>query len=503
MPAFRLQIDRKRWIQLACILIALVCLIPVSPAVRPFAGNDSSVFLLIGRGILSGQTPYRDIWDHKPPIIFFINALGWLMTPNSTWGIFIIQVLFLAVCNLITFRLFQKRISTIFLLVSIFLGNIQLLHVLHGGNLTSYYTIPFQMAGFLLVEEILNRSAKFQRGALLGTCFILTLLCRPTAIGIFIAAAIVLLANHSFQTIKDFLRFLAGLMTGVLIILIPLIIFFASQNALGDVWDQVYRFNRYYTQQTQWEEIINGLLTYIRLFTPTAILPISIGAFLLVIISWIKTKKVEPIVQLAFFSFIIDLALVVSAGRDKVPYYLTLIPVSTVLVGIFFEKVSESVKFRYLPIMVSIISLILIGWNYRLDFLENYHIGDDSRRSKGTIVEFVQNNSQPSDLIQVWGTESWVYLYSDRKPTSKYIYVNPLFFAKYAGGEKIESFYQAILQKEPKYIIVTISKGKITDGFGANQSDKTREFAAKILSEYKPVFELNGTVIYQFTDIGS
>jgi len=28
-----------------------------------------------------------DVWDHKPPLIYFVDALGLSLTPNSLWGV--------------------------------------------------------------------------------------------------------------------------------------------------------------------------------------------------------------------------------------------------------------------------------------------------------------------------------------------------------------------------------------------------------------------------------
>ena len=43
-----------------------------------FLGRDSSVFLYVARRIQDGGVPYRDVWDHKPPLIYLIGLLaGW------------------------------------------------------------------------------------------------------------------------------------------------------------------------------------------------------------------------------------------------------------------------------------------------------------------------------------------------------------------------------------------------------------------------------------------
>jgi hypothetical protein len=39
-------------------------------------GRDQGIYALVGEGLLHGQLPYRDLWDFKPPGIFFIYGLA-------------------------------------------------------------------------------------------------------------------------------------------------------------------------------------------------------------------------------------------------------------------------------------------------------------------------------------------------------------------------------------------------------------------------------------------
>ena len=53
--------------------------------------GDSGVFQEIGVCLLQGGTPYVDLFDHKGPVLWFIQALGkWI---NSQWGILLLQSL--------------------------------------------------------------------------------------------------------------------------------------------------------------------------------------------------------------------------------------------------------------------------------------------------------------------------------------------------------------------------------------------------------------------------
>lgn len=53
--------------------------------------GDAGIFQEMGLLILQGGTPYIDLFDHKGPILFFIQALGlWI---SKDWGLYVLQVL--------------------------------------------------------------------------------------------------------------------------------------------------------------------------------------------------------------------------------------------------------------------------------------------------------------------------------------------------------------------------------------------------------------------------
>lgn len=68
---------------------------------------DSNMFQLMGKHWASGEAlPYRDLWDLKGPIIFFVNALGYWLA-GSKVGVFAIQLLSLSLSSIIALRMLR------------------------------------------------------------------------------------------------------------------------------------------------------------------------------------------------------------------------------------------------------------------------------------------------------------------------------------------------------------------------------------------------------------
>jgi hypothetical protein len=70
----RLQVrDPDAWLRATCFVV--VALAALQILVFSF-GRDQGIYALVGEGILRGKLPYRDLWDFKPPGIFFVYALA-------------------------------------------------------------------------------------------------------------------------------------------------------------------------------------------------------------------------------------------------------------------------------------------------------------------------------------------------------------------------------------------------------------------------------------------
>lgn len=78
------------------LLLYIVALLITSKSTSPLYphvyGEDSALFSLLGKGILQGKTLYAELFDHKGPVIFYINALGQLL--GGYTGILFLQCLF-------------------------------------------------------------------------------------------------------------------------------------------------------------------------------------------------------------------------------------------------------------------------------------------------------------------------------------------------------------------------------------------------------------------------
>ena len=81
---------------LLCATLALMIATSSSPLYAANFWTDTNIYFTIGRGMTRGLMPYRDLFDHKGPLLFMLYALGAAISDTSFIGVFILEVLSLA-----------------------------------------------------------------------------------------------------------------------------------------------------------------------------------------------------------------------------------------------------------------------------------------------------------------------------------------------------------------------------------------------------------------------
>jgi hypothetical protein len=94
----------KRWLAGALVLVFFRAL----PNLRYLLGRDQATYCVIGQGLLQGKLLYRDLWDNKPPGIFYLYALIVKAFGPVMWSVGVVDILWLMVISCCIFY-FSRR----------------------------------------------------------------------------------------------------------------------------------------------------------------------------------------------------------------------------------------------------------------------------------------------------------------------------------------------------------------------------------------------------------
>ena len=149
----------NRFFPAVFLLLSFAFLLVFSFSTSPlyaYTGFDSATFRTIGLGILQGKLPYADLFDHKGPLAFYFNAAGIGIIPGD-WGIFLMQVLFMAVSAYLIYRtdcLFTDRKTAFVCVLLLFFPFVDFIV---EGNQCEEWMMPFVTLSVYLVLSWMMR----------------------------------------------------------------------------------------------------------------------------------------------------------------------------------------------------------------------------------------------------------------------------------------------------------------------------------------------------------
>jgi hypothetical protein len=74
-------------------------------------GRDQATYCVIGRGLLDGARLYRDLWDNKPPGIFYLYAPIVKVFGPAMWSIGLLDILWLLAISICIFRFAERTLG--------------------------------------------------------------------------------------------------------------------------------------------------------------------------------------------------------------------------------------------------------------------------------------------------------------------------------------------------------------------------------------------------------
>lgn len=301
-----------------------------------FWGYDAAIFNVVGKAWGQGLIPYRDVFDHKGPIIFWLYMVGNFISEN--WGVYLIQGLCLSV-SLIFSYLIGKEISGIKSgLLSIVFSIVYFLLVIDEGGLSEEFNLPVLMIStYLIVKYYKNLKNEIDHKCLCaffyGITFSVSLFIRVTnCIAICFAVLCILLFLIINKKWKNILDNSIMFCLGSIFVLIPFVVYFFINDSLGDMIYGTLIFNFLYAK----ESVNHSAEEWIEIFI--YLLP----AILTIILS-INKKGVTRITLMLTSISIIWL---MSRSALYPHYYVIILPFVAISTGIALEKTEEEKIFH-------------------------------------------------------------------------------------------------------------------------------------------------------------
>ena len=253
-----MQLERKKgWGILSALILAVgfglifyICNTPIGPCI----GSDNAMYLTMGTALSEGYAPYREIFDHKGPLLFLSQMIPQMTAgPYNMTAVFVQQAAVLFLCLVVLAGMARELSVSPLAAQLLYLALIS--SVTSGGNLTEEYaSLPTLLAIWAALRvfgkrELPEPKKLFGPSLLVGVCALAAFLFRannalPIA-ALVLALAVFLAVKKNWKA----LGFCAGGFTlGLVFCLLPVALWLASHGALWDAFYGSILHNFLYTE---------------------------------------------------------------------------------------------------------------------------------------------------------------------------------------------------------------------------------------------------------------
>lgn len=430
-------------------IISFLVIFLFSIGTSPFYGNyytgDSSIFITIGKAMKEGKIVYKEIFDHKGPILFFIQMIGQYIC-EGRFGIFLLEILALFISNIFLYKSLKLFTTNKKALLSISVSMIFMSYFIETGNYSEEYSLPFLSACLFLALKWLKSENKFSNRIYLysfiyGFCFATIAFIRlnnaAMICGLALAITIILIKEKKFKTLFGCA---CSVILGILVVSLPILLYFYSVDALYDMLYGTFIHNFLYVNSN-----IN---------TNMSIATRIVMAFILTALLIFNCKKNSNIKYYTLIMTISYLSILVTVniGIKTNHYYMLSIPLITVfLLPVVNTFSSKNMNFLFKTFVISYICIIYILGCF---IPQVYHRINFENIGLENIYNFIDKNieTQDKDKILALGLfTAPIYLYANILPCYKYAFMQDYLF--FSNPNIATETYNYIKTGNVKYIL--------------------------------------------------
>ncbi|MBP5178182.1 MAG: hypothetical protein J6066_01260 [Lachnospiraceae bacterium] len=481
--AFKI-LETKQSVVYGCLFLCSVFMSFVATNNPFMLGNtyvDSSVFNYVARVILKGGMPYRDTFDHKGPLIYLIDALGQLI--HESLGLWLIELITLFLIFLFAYKIARligcNNIRSLFVVVCCM---VSIALYFEGGNLVEEYAclfIMFQLYIFLLFFR--DKEVGTLQLIISGFSFGSVCLLRINMISLWIVMCIgVVIKCIKDKKVRNIGRFILWFLTGVFIIVIPIMVWLVAGGAFKPFIDDYFSFNFLYSSQAGNATPVN-ILKAIAVFMITP--PVSLS---LIIMAFICFKDKKLIDLLCLTTLLLSILMQCMAGQKFFHYGMIFCPIVAYAFSLAFtsEHITQLKIFKYkvrlllgvcVALILGIIVLFIIDFPIKAIIGKVTGITETFSEAKA-VSAIVIENTEENDKIIVLGNNDIVYLLSHRESYSRYSYQDPIIMI---DEDKKEAFLADLGKLESKIVV-------------ANTESEVKSYAEDILSQHYTLIDTVG-----------
>lgn len=438
----------------------------IDKGLQVFAGRDSSLFLYVAQRVNEGGLPYRDVWDHKPPLIFYFDVIGLTLAGLGVPGVAFVEFATLLVAASVGFWALRRTLGLLPAIFGTIAWTTAIPLMLNGGNRPEEYAWPFQFGAIALYLSERRAGPSRSRWVAIGLLAGFASLLKPTILGVWAAIYLAELGRAWQLRSVSAIAWPALLGTvGGLAVVIPAGAYFVANGAFNDLVDQVIRFNVEYSRASPSDYLV-ALAQGVKLTTISGLLPIALAGWVMALTGLARGSApapARPLLTVAVLALPIDFALASATGRPYAEYFLACLPTLGILAAVALssarpalERAAARLGMPPAGFVAGVVALGAVLLASAIPALVDYRHTQgptDQERTRSQATAYVIDHTAAADHVLFWGGEAGLNYTTGRRAPTRYAYQYALYMHNYQRPAQIDELLSALQSDLPALIV--------------------------------------------------
>ena len=473
-----------------CFGIAAAALLLRVPSIAAPLGIDQGLWASAVRGMARGMSLYQDVWEQRPPGIYFIYLAGFRLLGWSAATVVWLDILAAAATTIllaaIAYRLAGRMAAA---LCAALFAALTMPAGLYGyGGLLERSVcetfIVVCVAGAAYCAVVLRERASMTLAVLLGVAAGAAVVLKPNA-GIYAPFILGWLLVSGQRDLRSSARLIAAMVAGGLVVPVLTMLWLWQSGLLPEARLAVVDFNRWYVGEAftldSFVDGFYGAIVYRGRRDPLW-LAAGVGCLLF---AWdlVRRRPLDPVASLAiWWGAAAALTIAVQGVRLYSTYFIQAYPPLALLSAWTLMQIADRTTVRRVvgaaTAVLMLVLLVRYGYVARVvswtrtdvaalrgelpasDYLERFGgYGDKSRgysaRANAEVAEYVRQHTQPDDRVFLFGINgAGLYFLADRLPAHRFLRANFFATTEFPNAAfRVEAVVQDLRRARPVYIL--------------------------------------------------
>lgn len=421
---------------------------------------DANAFMTVGKGILSGIVPYRDLFEQKGPYLYFIYAVSAFISNKTFIGVYFLELITMFI-NLLFVRkiikLFYKDEIYSFLGILIYCFSAFFVFTFGHGGSAEEFTLPLMFISiYHYIRYLKNKKSDnmdkklvLLNGIIAGVVFWI----KYSLLGFwFIFAATICLIPLFKKDIKTAIINAFIFIGGMILASIPCLIYFAINHAIGDLFNIYLLVN-----MTSYASKTSVLLKiwkmfYILLGNIFGNIPYLLLILVPIIMLYKKDilggKKYAKVCFTIAFMFTGIMAFI---GGTAYFYYGYILTPFTIIGILYIIDIIKTKKWKLKNIHLGMLMIVFLGILLITSDNTKYMSWKKSDYAQFIFADII-NKSEEKTLLNYYGLDFGLYTTAGINPEYYYFMRNNIPHENYPKMRKTQKKYIKS-DERPKYVI--------------------------------------------------